>query len=168
MAFSRDFGGGDKSCSHWPNLWYPRKDSTRYPRQVGPIRRTPTASKRPFKHLQPACVQRRHAYTDASVMVLWYLSCNCKLPLVEVQGRHDRLVEFQRVRWHPGCATPRQPPVEAPWSHMHAAHCEYKGPAALRNRGSFGLAKQKLAFECDRKLVVLHQTTIKQCRHHRR
>ena len=29
-------------------------------------------------------------------MVLWYLSRNSKLPLVEIQGKHDRLVEFLR------------------------------------------------------------------------
>ena len=66
MARSRDFGGGYKSCSHWSNLWYPRKDSTRYPRRVGPIGRTLRVSKLPFKHLHHTCVRRRHAYTDAS------------------------------------------------------------------------------------------------------
>ena len=91
MVWSGDFGGGYESCSHWSNFWYPRKDSTRYPRQVGPIERTPRASKRPCKHLHPACVQRRHGYRDASVMVLWYLSRNFKLPLVEIQGKQGPL-----------------------------------------------------------------------------
>ena len=36
---------GKKSCSRWSNLWYHPKDSTRYPRQVGPIRQTQRASK---------------------------------------------------------------------------------------------------------------------------
>ena len=66
-------------------------------------------------------------------MVLWYLSHNCKLSLVEIQGKHDRLAEFRRGPRHSG----------------------------------FGLAKQKLGFECDRKLTGLHQTIIKQCQHHR-
>ena len=46
---------------------------------------------------------------------------------------------------------------------MHVAHCEYQGPAAARRSESFGLAKQKLWFECNRKLVALNQTIIKQC-----
>ena len=172
MACSRDFGGGYKSCSHWSNFFYPRKDSTRYLRRVGPIRRTLRASKRPFKHLHPACVQRRHAYGDASVMVLWYLARNCKLPLVGIHGKHERLAEFRRGHRHSGCATPWQPPVAGPAMYMHAGampatRCEYQGPAAVRSHGIFGLAKQKFWFECDRKLVVLHQTILKQCQHYR-
>ena len=71
-----------------------------------------------------------------------------------------------------GCATPWQPPVAGPamFMHdgaMHAADYEYRGHAAVRSRGSFGLSKQKFYFECDRKLVVLHQTIIKQCQHYR-
>ena len=38
------------------------------------------------KRLHPACVQRRHAYGVASVMVWGCISLNCKLPLVEIQG----------------------------------------------------------------------------------
>ena len=56
MAWSRDSGGGYKSCSHWSNLWYPRKDNTRYPRRVGPIGRTLRASKHPSKHLHPPSI----------------------------------------------------------------------------------------------------------------
>ena len=106
-----------------------------------------------------------------SVRVLWYLSRNCKLPLVEIQGKHDCLAEFRRGPRHSGCATPWQPPVAGPAMLMHdrathAAHCEYQGPAAARSRGDFGLAKQKFRFACDRKLVVLHQTIIKQHQHY--
>ena len=174
MTWSRDFGGGYKSCSHWSNLWYPRKDNTRYPRRVGPIGWTLRASKHPFKHLHPplhpACVQRRHAYADASVKVLWYLSRNFKLPLVEIQGKHDRLAEFRRDPRHSGCATPWQPPADGPAMFMHdgathAADCEYQGPAATRSHESFGLAKQKIWFEYDRKLVVFDLTIIKQCQY---
>ena len=173
MACSRDFGGEYKSCSHWSNLWHPREDSTRYPCQIGPIGWTLRASKtRPFKHLHPACVQQRYYNTDASVMVLWYLSRNCKLPLVEIQGKHDRLAEFRRGPGLLGRATPWQPPIagQAMFMHdgaMHAAHCDYQGPAAARSRGSFGLVKQKFWSECDRKLVVLYQTIIKQRQHYR-
>ena len=68
--------------------------------------------------------------------------------------------------------TPWQPPVagQAMFMHdgaMHAAHCEYQGPAAARTRWSFVLAKQGFWFECDRKFVVLHQTIIKQCQQYR-
>ena len=121
---SRNLGGGYKICSHWSNLRYPRKDSTRYPRRVDPIERTLRVSKRPFK--QP----------------------------------------------HSNCATLWHPPVTGPAMFMHngamyTTHCEYQGPAAARSHGSFGLAKQKFWFECDRKFVVLHQTIIKQCQHYR-
>ena len=40
MAYILDFGCWYEICNHWSNLCYPRKDSTRYPRQVGPIGRT--------------------------------------------------------------------------------------------------------------------------------
>ena len=40
-----NFGSGYKSCNHPSNLWYSLKDSTRYPRQIGPIGQTPRASK---------------------------------------------------------------------------------------------------------------------------
>ena len=91
-----------------------------------------------------------------------------KLPLMEIQGKHDRFAEFRRGSRHSGRATPWQPPVAGPAMFMrdgamHAAHWEYQGPAAAWSRGSFGLAKQKFRFECNRKLVVLHQTIIKQC-----
>ena len=154
-ACSWDFGGRYKSCSHLSNL-YPQTDSTRYLRQVGPIGRTLRASKRPIEHLHPACVQRRHAYADASVMVLWYLPRNCKLPLAEIQGK-DHLEEFRRGPRHSGCATPWQPPFAGPAMFMHdgfmyATHYEYQGPAAARSCGSFGLVKQKFWFECDKKI----------------
>ena len=105
-------------------------------------------------------------------MVLSYLSHNCKLPLVEIQGKHDPLAEFWQGPRHSGFATPWQPPVAGPAmvmndGAMHAAHCEYQGPAARRSRGSFRLAKQKFCFECDRKFVVHHQIIIKQYRHYR-
>ena len=105
-------------------------------------------------------------------MVLWYISGISKLPSVEIQGKHDRLAEFRRCPRHSGCATPKQPPIAGPAmlmhdGAMHTAHCEYHGPAAARILGSFGLAKQKFWFECDRKLVVLHQTIMKQCQHYR-
>ena len=41
---------------------------------------------RPRKRLHPPCVQWRHARRDASFMVLCYISINCKLPLVDIQG----------------------------------------------------------------------------------
>ena len=55
-------------------------------------------------------------------------------------------------------------------SHLHArrsyaAHCEYQGPDAPRNRNSFGLANQRPWFESDRKRVILNQTMIKQSQH---
>ena len=103
-------------------------------------------------------------------MVLWCLSRNCKLPLIEFQAKHDHLVESRRGLRHSGCATHWQPPVAGPAMFMqdgamHAVHWECKGPDAAR---SFGLAKQKFLFECDRKLVVLDQTIIKQRQHNRR
>ena len=135
MARRRDFSGGYESCSHWSNLEYARKDSTRYPRQVG----EPWGRQ---KHLHPACVQRWHAYEDVSVMVLWYLSRNCKLPLVEIQSKHDHLVEFRRGPRHSGCATPWQPPSAGPaiFLHdgaMHAADCENQGPASPNDNQTF-------------------------------
>ena len=98
--------------------------------------------------------------------------CYCKLPLVEIQGKHDRLAKFRRGPRHSRCATPWQPPAAGPAVFMrdgatHAAHCKYQGAAAARSRVSLGLAKQKFWFECDRKLVVLHQIIIKQCQHYR-
>ena len=45
MACSWDFDGRHENCSRWSKLWYPRKDSARYPRQVGPIGRTLRESK---------------------------------------------------------------------------------------------------------------------------
>ena len=105
----------------------------------------------------------RSSMMDASVMVLWYLSRNCKLPLLEIQRKQDCLAEFRRGPRHSGCATPWQPPVAGPAVFMHdgavhTAHCEYQGPAVARSRGSFGLAEQKFWFESDRKFAVLHQT----------
>ena len=48
------------------------------------------------------------------------------------------------------------PPAAGPVIFMHdgamyVAHCEYKGPAAVRSCASFGLAKQKFWFKSDRK-----------------
>ena len=47
-----------------------------------------------------AWVQRRNAYANASVMMLWHLSHDCKLALVEIQGKHGRLTEFPRGPRH--------------------------------------------------------------------
>ena len=55
---------------------------------------------RPFKCFRPACDQQRYAYGEASGTVLWYLFRNCKLPLVQIQVKHDHLVEFWRGPRH--------------------------------------------------------------------
>ena len=134
MACSRDFGGGYKSCSHRSNLWYPLKDSTRYPRQIGPKERT--------------CLRRRFRH---GVMVL---SRNCKQPLVEIQGKYDHWVEFGRDPRHSAPHRDNYPLQDQPCSctmDQCTPLTKYQGPAAARSRGRVGLAKQKFWFECDRK-----------------
>ena len=79
-------------------------------------------------------------------------------------GQRERLMGLWRGPRHSGCATPWQPPAAGP-SHLHArmghaAHCEYQGTAAPGPHGGFGLPKEKFWFECDRKLVALHQTIL--------
>ena len=154
MAFRRDFNGWYKSCSHWSNFLYPWKDSTRYPRQVGPIGLVSSDDMSTQTSPSWCCgtfpvIANCHWSRSRANMTAW---------------RH-----FDEVL---GCATPWQPPVPGPamfmnGGAMHATHYKYQGHAAAKNRGSFGLAKQKFWFECDLKLVVLHQTIIKQCQHYR-
>ena len=117
------------------------------------------------KHYLNMLSSKTNALLTHTLASFWRKQSCCILPLVEIQGKHDRLVEF---RCGPRlCHTLTTTRCRTSHGAMHAAHCEYQGHTAARSRGSFGLAKQNFWFECDRKLVVLHQTIMKQCQHYR-
>ena len=73
----------------------PEKDSTMYPRQVGPKGRTLRASKNAPFSISILPVSSDDMRTEE--LPPWCcgtFSCNCKLPLVNIRGKNNRLEEF--------------------------------------------------------------------------
>ena len=181
VVSSKDSWGGYETCSHWLNLWYSHIRGVRV--ILARHCANPEGVKNVGKRLYPACVQRRHAYEDASVTVSWYLSLSCKLPLLEIQRNmkvcrnFDEALDTQVVSHLDNHLCCRTGHFHTRWSHFgpseldsmlsgYTAHCEYRGPVAQKRWGGFGLIKEKSWFESDRKRMELHQTIIRQCQHH--
>ena len=142
MACSRDFGGGYESCSHWSNLWCPRKDSTRHPRrQVDPIGRTLRALKN--VPLSVSILPESNDNMPTETPPSW---CCGTFPVIAnshwSRSRANmnawrNFTRFSTLRLCHTLATTRCRTSHflARWSH--AAHREYQRPAAPRSCGSF-------------------------------